>query len=63
MFSLPLCKLGGLPWWLNGKETTCQFREMQVQSLFQEDPLKKKVASHSTMLAWETPWTEELGGL
>ena len=63
MFSFPLCELGGLPWWLSGKETTCQFREMQVQSLFQEDPLKKEMAIHSTMLAWEIPWTEEPGGL
>ena len=28
-----------------------------------EDTLEKEMASHSTMLAWETPWTEELGGL
>ena len=38
-------------------------QEMQVQSLDQEDPLEKAVATHSSILAWEIPWTEEPGGL
>ena len=38
-------------------------QEMQVQSLVWEDPLEKEVATHSSILAWKTPWTEELGGL
>ena len=38
-------------------------QEMQVQSLGQEDPLEKKMAIHSSILAWEIPWTEELAGL
>ena len=38
-------------------------QETQVQSLGQEDPLKKKMATHSSILAWEIPWTEEPGGL
>jgi len=33
---------------------------MQVQSLGQEDPLEKEMATHSSILAWEIPWTEEL---
>ena len=37
-------------------------QETWVQSLGQEDPLKKGMATHSSILAWETPWTEELGG-
>ena len=36
---------------------------MQVQSLGQEDPLEKKIATHSHILAWESAWTEEPGGL
>ena len=35
-------------------------QEMQVQSLGQEDPLEKEMATHSHILAWEIPWTEEL---
>ena len=35
----------------------------QVQSLGQEDSLEKEMATHSTILAWEIPWTEESGGL
>ena len=37
--------------------------ETQVQSLGQEDPLKKELATHSRILAWKIPWTEEPGGL
>ena len=38
-------------------------QEMQVQSLGQKDPLEKKMAIHSSILAWEIPWTEEPDGL
>ena len=38
-------------------------QEMQVQSLGWEDPLEKEMAPHSSILAWEIPWTEEPGGL
>ena len=34
-----------------------------VQSLGQEDPLERGMATHSSILAWETPWTEKAGGL
>ena len=36
---------------------------MWVQSLGQEDLLEKEMATHSSILAWEIPWTEEPGGL
>ena len=35
----------------------------RVQSLSQEDPLEKGMATHSNILAWGIPWTEEPGGL
>ena len=38
-------------------------QETRVQSLGQEDPLEKEMATHSGVLAWEIPWTEEPGGL
>ena len=38
-------------------------QETQVQSLDQEDPLEKEMATHFSTLAWEIPWTEEPGGL
>ena len=38
-------------------------RETWVQSLGLEDPLEKEMATHSKILAWEIPWTEEPGGL
>ena len=38
-------------------------QETQVQSLGWEDPLEKKMATHSNALAWRVPWTEEPGGL
>ena len=34
-----------------------------IQSLDQEDPLEEETANHSSILAWEIPWTEEPGGL
>ena len=34
-------------------------QEMQVQSLGWEDPLEEEMATHSSVLAWEIPWTEE----
>ena len=36
---------------------------MQVRSLGLEDPLEEEMANHSSILAWEIPWTEEPGGL
>ena len=36
---------------------------MWVQSLGQEDTLEEEVATHSSILAWKTPWTEGPGGL
>ena len=38
-------------------------KETQVWSLGQEEPLEKETASHSSILAWEIPWTEEPGRL
>ena len=38
-------------------------RETWVQSLGQEDSLEKEMATHSSILAWKIPWTEEPGGL
>ena len=47
--------LSGLSWWLRRYEA--------VQSLGQENPLEKRMASHSSILAWRIPLTEEPGGL
>ena len=38
-------------------------QETQIQPLGQKDSLKKEMATHSSILAWRTPWTEEPGGL
>ena len=38
-------------------------QETWIQSLGQEDPLEKGMATHASILAWEIPWTEEPGGL
>ena len=37
--------------------------ETQVRSLSREDPLEKEMATYSSILAWEIPWTQEPGGL
>ena len=38
-------------------------QETRVQSRGQDDPMEKEMAAHSSILAWEIPWTEEPGGL
>jgi len=38
-------------------------QETWVRSLGREDPLEKEMATHSSILAWRMPWTEEAGGL
>ena len=42
----------------DGKESTCNAGDL-VQSLGREDPLEKEMATHSIVLAWRIPWTEE----
>ena len=46
-------------WYLPMQET----QETRFQSLSLEDALEKEMATHSSSLAWEIPWTEEPGGL
>ena len=60
----------GLPWWLwLSVKSLPTKQEMQVQSLGQESPPEKEIAishssaTHSGILAWRIPWTEEPGGL
>ena len=61
---LPLCRTC-FPGGASGKQCACQCRrhETQVRSLSQEDPLEEGMATHSSILAWRIPWTEEPGGL
>ena len=40
-----------------------EIQQTQVQSLGQEDPLEEEMATHSSILAWRIPWTEEPGRL
>ena len=51
--------------WLSDKESTCQCRMLRrwVRSLGWEDPLEKEMTTHSSILAWKSPWTEEPNGL
>ena len=53
---------GGLPGGSVGKNPPAK-QEKRVQSLGQEDPLEKEMTTHSSILAWEIPWTEKPGGL
>ena len=54
----------GFPGGSDGKKKNLlAMLETQVQSLGWEDPLEKGMATHSSILAWGIPWTEEPGGL
>jgi len=59
---ISLLFFGRHPWWLIGKQS-CKCRRCGFRSLGQEDPLEKEMATHSSALAWEIPWTEEPGRL
>ena len=52
----------GLPRWLSAKESACN-EETQVSSLAQEDALEKEMATFSSILVWEIPWTKKPSGL
>ena len=52
----------GFPDALDGKESSCNAGDGDL-SLGQEDPLEKEMATHSSILAWRIPWTEEPDGL
>ena len=49
--------------WVKSLPTMQETQEMWVQSLGQEDPLEERMATHSSILAWRIPWTEESDGL
>ena len=52
----------GLSYGSDGKDSACIAQDSgSIPGL--EDPLEKEVATHSSILAWEIPWTEEPGGL
>ena len=49
--------------WVENLPAMQETQETRVQSLGQEDPLEEETTTHSSILAWEIPWTEEPGGL
>ena len=52
----------GLPWWFRGKEYACNAGDLgSIPGL--EDPLEKGMVTHSSILPWKIPWTEEPGEL
>ena len=52
----------GLLSWLRMEKKLPAMKDIWVQSLGQKDPLEKEMATHSNMLAWIIPWTEEPDG-
>ena len=56
--NLPLSFFGG-----SAVKNLPAMQEMWVRSLGQEDPLEKRMATHASILAWQTPWTEDPGRL
>ena len=53
-----------LPWWLSSKDSASMQKpqKMLLWFLDWEDPLEEGIATHSSILAWRIPWTEEAGG-
>ena len=53
----------GLSWWLGGKESACQYRRGGFDPWVRKIPWRRARTTHSSILAWRIPWTEEPGGL
>ena len=53
----------GLYRWLSGNESACQCWRYRFDPWAREDSLDDEMITHSSILAWEIPWTEEPGGL
>ena len=49
--------------WVKNLPANQEMQEMWVQSLGGEDPQEEGIATHSSILAWRIPWTEERGGI
>ena len=60
---LPTPILLGFPGGSDGKESTCNAGDLGLIPGLGRDPLKEGMATHSSILAWRIPWTEEPGGL
>ena len=54
--------IDGVPWWLSRKESACNAGDPGLIP-GRQDPLEEGMATHSSILAWRIPWTEEPGGL
>ena len=65
--SMPFSPSERLPRWFSGKKKIClpiqEMQETRIQSLGGEDPLEEETATHSSILVWKPPWTQEPGGL
>ena len=53
----------GLPRWLSDKESACQCRRHRFDCWVRKIPLEKGMATYTSILAWEIPWTEKPGRL
>ena len=49
--------------WVKNPPEIQEAQAIQIWSLDQQDPLEKEMATHSSILVWKIPWTEEPGGL
>ena len=62
MFLLFSSVLKGLPWWLRSKESACNAGYLDLIPGLGRSP-GEGMATHSSIFAWRSPWTEEPGGL
>ena len=57
------CIICLLPWWLSSKESACQCRRPGFHPWVRKISWRREMVTHSNILVWEIPWTEEPGGL
>ena len=63
LFFLTITFASGASWVAQTVKNLSAMQDTWIQSLGPEDPLEKGTATHSNILAWRIPWTEEHGGL
>ena len=57
-----MSRVRGLPRWLSGKESASQSRRRRFDPWVRKIPWRRRQATHSSILAWESQWTEEVAG-
>ena len=63
LYSIAIVSTSLMTQWVKNMPAVQETQETRAQSLGREDPLEEEMATHSSIIAWKIPWTEESSGL